>query len=81
MSDRDGNDEIYIIDADGSNPTRVTNHPESDFESSWTSEGTRLIFDSDRQGNWDLYSIGVDGKDLVQLTNHIDDDEQPAWSP
>lgn len=28
ITDRDGNDEVYVMGADGSNPTRLTNTPE-----------------------------------------------------
>ena len=35
VSDRDGNSEIYVMDADGSNQTRLTNNSASDFYPSW----------------------------------------------
>ncbi len=35
-SDRDGNSEIYVMNADGSNPTRLTNNPDSDSNPSWS---------------------------------------------
>lgn len=34
-TDRDGNDEIYIMNADGSGQTRLTNDTASDFRPSW----------------------------------------------
>ena len=45
-SDRDGNEEVYVVDADGSRPTRVTNHPGSDNHASWTPDGTSLLLSS-----------------------------------
>ena len=30
--------DIYVIDADGSNVTRLTNHPEDDWGPAWTAE-------------------------------------------
>ena len=81
VTDRDGDSEVYIMDADGSNPTNVTQNPAEDFASSWTSDGTRLIFDTERDGNWEIYSILLDGTGLVRLTTHSADDEFPAWRP
>ena len=34
-SNRDGNDEIYVMDADGNNPRRLTNNPADDIHPSW----------------------------------------------
>lgn len=42
VSDRDGNDEIYVMDvilepfASGANPVNITNHPAKDFEPAWS---------------------------------------------
>ena len=35
-SDRDGNFEIYVMNADGSNQTNLTNNPARDGEPSWS---------------------------------------------
>ncbi len=35
-SDRDGNFEIYVMDADGSNPVRLTNTAARDFDPAWS---------------------------------------------
>jgi len=34
-SSRDGNSEIYVMDADGQNLTNLTNHSADDFRASW----------------------------------------------
>ena len=38
-SNRDGNSEIYVMDADGGNLQRLTNHPDGDFHPSWSPDG------------------------------------------
>ena len=35
MSRRDGNREIYVMDADGGNPQNLTNNPRDDFSLAW----------------------------------------------
>jgi TolB protein len=53
-STRDGNSEVYVMTATGSEVTNLTNHPESDFFPSWSSDGKRLAFVSERDGNREI---------------------------
>lgn len=73
--------DIWTMDMDGSNQVNVTNHPGTDWSSTWTDDGDRLFFDTDRNGNWDIYSINEDGSGLTQITDHPSDDRYPAWRP
>ena len=50
MSGRDGNPEIYVMNADGSNLRRLTNHPAGDGTPTWSPNGQQLAFVSDRAG-------------------------------
>ena len=43
---RDGNWEIYVMDADGQNQRRLTNHPAIDFQPSWSPDGQKIAFTS-----------------------------------
>jgi hypothetical protein len=36
LTNRDGNFEIYVMNVDGSNPVRLTNHPAHDFDPAWS---------------------------------------------
>jgi Tol biopolymer transport system component len=78
---RDGNMEVYTMNADGSDPTNITNHPADDFVSTWMSDGSRLVFDTNRDGNWEIYSILLNGTGATRLTNNPADDEFPVWRP
>jgi Tol biopolymer transport system component len=80
-SDRDGNYEIYVMNADGSGITRLTNNPAHDLRPAWSPDGTRIAFDSDRDGNYEIYAMNADGSNLVNLTNNPEHDDSPAWSP
>ncbi len=79
-SDRDGNEELYLINADGSGLTRLTDHPAADREPAWSPDGKRIAFTSSRDGNWDIYVIDVDGSGLSRLTDDPAYDGHPDWS-
>jgi len=80
-SNRDGNYEIYVTNADGSSPTRLTNSAATDVQPAWSPDGTKLAFASNRDGNFEIYVMGAVGLDPTRLTNELADDYDPAWSP
>ena len=75
--------EIYVMNADGTNPTRLTNNLAIDAWPTWSPDGTKIAFSSDRAkpGNDDVYVMNADGTDVVKLTNHPKSEYFPAWSP
>ena len=83
FSDRDdpANDEIYVMNADGSDVRRLTNDPADDAMTTWSPDGTRLAFETNRAGSYDIWVMNADGTDPRPLTDHPADDEWPAWSP
>ncbi len=80
-SDRDDNNEVYMMNPDGSNPINLTQHPGFDFEAAWSPDGTRIAFVSDRDGNDEIYVMNADGSNPTNLTQHPDNDDYPVWSP
>lgn len=86
-SNRDGNDEIYVMASDGSGQTRLTTDPASDVWPSYSPDGSKIVFSSNRNGNanpegdYELFVMNSDGTGLVQLTSNTEDDLFPAWSP
>ena len=80
-SSRDGNYEIYIMNGDGTNQTRLTNNPAGDFQPSISPDGTKIAFSSDRDGNTEIYTMNADGTNQTRLTNNTTGDGSPTWSP
>jgi TolB protein len=81
VSDRGGDDEIYVMNADGTDQTNLTNHGADDRNPTWSPYGSKIAFDSDREGNRDIWVMNADGTGLTRLTSNPADDRQPAWSP
>ena len=80
-SERDGNVEIYTMDADGSNQTRLTFNAVSDAYPVWSPDGQQITFQSDRDGNDEIYVMDTDGRNQRNLTNHPASDSFADWSP
>ena len=76
-----GPDDIYVMNADGSGRTNLTNHPAEDFDADWSPDGRRLAFSRYEAGNGEVYVMNADGSGQVNLTNHAANDLLPTWSP
>lgn len=81
MSNRDGNSDIYLMNADGSGRVNLTNNPAWDMYSAWSPDGTKIAFVSDRDGNTEIYVMNADGGGQTNLTNTSAGEGSPAWSP
>ena len=81
MSGRDGNPEIYVMNVDGSNLRRLTNHPAGDGTPTWSPNGAQLAFVSDRTGTPQIYMMAADGSNVRRLTTNESWADQPTWSP
>ena len=62
QSNRDGNDEIYLMNGDGSGLVNLTNNPADDFRPVWSPDGEKIIFASNRDGNKEIYMMNADGR-------------------
>jgi TolB protein len=82
-SSRDaGNLEIYVMNADGTNQTRLTNDAERDFDPSWSPDGSKIVFTHGGEVGSDIYVMNADGAGPANLTNTPGSAEvSAAWSP
>ena len=79
---RDGNYEVYVMDADGKNPQNLTKHRESDWDPSWSPNGRHIVFVSGRDApRGEIYVMRVDGSNVRRLTKNQSLDWCPSWSP
>src|SRR3989449_334878 len=69
VSQRDGNAEIYVMNADGTGSTRITNDPQPDGRPAFTPDGQSLVFHSARTaGKQQIWAVNLDATGLTQLT-------------
>ena len=81
-SERDGDEEIYVANADGSGELQVTDLPGVDAtHAAWSPDGDRISFVALDGEQWDVWIVNADGTDLVKLTPSDRDDGPAIWSP
>jgi TolB protein len=87
-STRDGDLDIYVMNADGSAVKQLTNAPGSDSSPSWSPDGKRIVFDSERHSagaganaTSEIYVMNADGSGQKRLTANDAEDWAPRFSP
>lgn len=82
-SNRDGNMELYVMNVDGSNVRRLTNHPAYEIAPAWSPTGTQIAFTSDRAtpGQAQIYVMNADGSDPRRITTAESYADRATWNP
>jgi YD repeat-containing protein len=84
-SNRDGQAQLYSIDASGGSLFRLTNNGANDDHARWSPNGTKILFQSDRDnpttGTYDIYVMNANGTGQTRLTVEAADDCNAMWSP
>jgi len=79
-SSRSGKRQLYVMNADGSNITQLTDLNDMGGRSTWSPDGTKLAFYRGPAGDHNIFVINVDGIGLTRLTSG-GDNLGPSWSP
>ena len=86
-SDLEGFFQIYVMNADGSDQTRLTHSEGFDTMPCWSPDGTEIAFVSIRQprtepekSHREIYVMSADGSNTIRITNNEVVDESPSWT-
>jgi TolB protein len=80
VSDRDGNDELYMMDYDGENQTRLTFNKVIDYMPAWSMDALAIAYTSYRRNNADLYIFRpFEGRNVAVATTGTN--FAPSFSP
>lgn len=86
-SDRSGNPMIYVMEANGNNPKRITFAGKYNATPSWSPDGKRLAFAGWESDHFDIFTMNADGTDMVRITSSRKpngkwaNNEDPVYSP
>ena len=78
---RAGTHDIWAVNADGSNPRRLTSGPGDNQGPTWAPNGRHLMFQSNRLGGWQIFSMLLDGSAQTPVTRGTVESTSPSWSP
>ena len=75
--------EIFVMDPDGTNLTRLTTNSLPEAQPAWSPDGARIAF---TRGYWatsdaEIYVMDSDGTDVTRVTENAFSDSSPSWSP
>lgn len=86
--------EIYVIDAGGGAPLRLTDNAVFDGEPTWSPDGRRIAFVRSSgtgsicancppaaRGSGEIYLVNADGSGLTRITHNKIEERSPAWQP
>lgn len=79
QSDLDGDNEIYVLTADGL--AQLTDNSWDDRYPRWSPDGRRIAFSANARGTFDLFVMGADGGPPEAVTNFPEDELEVTWSP
>jgi dipeptidyl aminopeptidase/acylaminoacyl peptidase len=73
----DNHQDVWTMNADGTDLTRLTHSPGFDFDPSWSPDGTQIAYRHERNDEAEIWLMNPDGSGQRRLARGI----APAWSP
>ena len=82
-AERNGNFDIFVMNADGSGLTQLTDDPSEDMCPEFSPDRTRIVFNSARDGHQEIYVMNADGSEQTRLTMSVSGGQAygPTFSP
>jgi len=81
VATRDGQPQIWVMDADGSTPARLTNAPGPHGGPVFTADGQGVVYHALRTGHQQIFAQSITGSDAIQLTQEPNSNSDPTASP
>jgi Tol biopolymer transport system component len=90
LAEPSGDEEIYVMDADGTNVRQLTSNADFDSAPSWSNDGEEILFERAPAGTFtpgieaqekDVYVMRADGTHVRRLTDSPGLDEGAEFSP
>ena len=81
FSEHDGQGDIWVMNADGSGATQLTDTRADEGYPWWSPDGATITFDSDRDDGFDIWAMDADGSNVRRLRRHAARDVAASWSP
>ncbi|MGZ6671944.1 MAG: hypothetical protein ACXVFM_06295 [Solirubrobacteraceae bacterium] len=90
LAEPTGDEEIFVMNADGTNVRRLTSNADFDSAPSWSPDGKQILFERAPAGTFtpgteaqekDIYVMRADGTHVRRLTDSPGLDEGPEFSP
>ena len=75
-----GDQDIYVMSADGTDLVRLTSSPAEEYDAAWSPDGKRIALTYERDDASSIWLLGLDRGELTPLTSGAYDNE-PDWSP
>ncbi len=80
-SSRDGEFDLYVMSADGTDVKRVVKLTGMQARPCWSPDGKRIAFTWNADGRYDIHAVNLDGTGLVRLTDGFERADYPTWHP